>query len=517
MSARRFAGHELGGRMLKIFGLGKVDHPLADPKEARRIFEAAAADDSFKALEELGHWFDSVAGTEGFRPEQRTQLCLQIDDVAQAHLRKLSREYLSSARPSKFQENRLWGANHGYWQRAAAAHAGCVDALAAAKGFDAGAAALSCARALRALAQEIKWQYMRYGPHDDTLWQIAGRLYALSEQRGMARHKVTVYTAISGESSPEQEFLRSVMLSACSPDALLPLEMELAERLIAHFSSSFSISATHQADTAYWIDLAAAQPPQRLARPPQPSPTLRFFSASGASQELQALAARIKLNNAVPGNVNLGGSYEASMTLDVLDHLALYWSPMPPERKTQRHRVKTRLAVVHGLEGVLGTLGMSDTLDFGATAAESWIVENVSAGGFGALVPHIQGEWLKIGCLLALQPEGGDNWLLGVVRRFSRDTPQQGSVGIQTLARSLLPARLVIAGTEESGIVLDAPGIESASEARVLLKPGVYVPGQNMEFEHGGQQVLLLPLGISDSGDDYDVVRCRPMLRDTGE
>jgi len=506
--------------MLKIFGVGKVDHPLADPKEARKILEAAAAEDSFKALEELGHWFESLAGTEGFKPEQRAQLCLQIDDTAQAHLRKLSREYLSAARPSKFQENRLWGANHGYWQRAAVAHAGCVEALAAtAKGFDAlkATAALSCARALRALAQQIKWQYMRYGPLDDTLWQLAGRLYAISEQHGFAQHRVTVYAATPGESSTEQEFLRSVMLSASSPDALLPLETELAERLIAHFSPCFSISPIHQADTTYWIDLAAAQPPQRLARPPQPAPTLRFFSASGASQELQALVGRIKLNNAVPANVNLGGSYEASMVLDVLDHLALYWAPTPPERKTQRHRVKTRLAVVHGLEAVLGTLGMSDSLDFGATAAESWIVDNVSAGGFGALVPHIQGEWLKIGCLLGLQPEGGDNWLLGIVRRFSREAPQQGSVGIQTLARSMVAARLVIAGTEESGIVLDAQGIETATEAHVLLKPGIYVPGQNMEFEQGGKQLLLLPLGLSDSGDDYDVVRCRPMVRDTGE
>ena len=504
--------------MLKIFGVGKVDHPLADPKEARKILEAAAAEEPFKALEELGHWFESVAATEGFKPGERAQLCLQIDDAAQSNLRKLSREYLSSARLSKFQENRLWGANHGYWQRAATAHAACMDALGSmAKGFDADAAALSCARALRALAQQIKWQYMRYGPLDDRLWQLAGRLYAFAEQRGIAQHKVTVYAAIPGESSPEQEFLLSVMLSASSPDALLPVESELAERLIAHFSGSFSISGTHQPDTAYWIDLAAAQPPQRLARPPQPSATLRFFSASGASQELQALAARIKLNNAVPANVNLGGSYEASMVLDVLDHLGLYWAPTPPERKSQRHRVKTRLAVVHGLDGVLGTLGMSDSLDFGATTAESWIVENVSAGGFGALVPHIQGEWLKIGCLLALQPEGGDNWLLGIVRRFSRDTPQQGSVGIQTLARTLLPVRLMIAGTEESGIVLDAQGIESASEARVLLKPGVYVPGQNMEFEYGGKQVLLLPLGLADSADDFDVVRCRPMLRDTGE
>ncbi len=107
-------------RMIKLFG-GKPDHPLAEPREARAILDAAAAEEPLKGLEELAHWFDSVYETEAIKPDYRAQLLLQIDETAQAHLRKLSREYLSSARLSKFQEGRLWAANHGYWQHCAAA------------------------------------------------------------------------------------------------------------------------------------------------------------------------------------------------------------------------------------------------------------------------------------------------------------------------------------------------------------------------------------------------------------
>jgi len=46
--------------ILKLFG-GKPDHPMSDPKEARRILDQLPAQDSFKSLEELTHRLESVA------------------------------------------------------------------------------------------------------------------------------------------------------------------------------------------------------------------------------------------------------------------------------------------------------------------------------------------------------------------------------------------------------------------------------------------------------------------------
>src|SRR3954467_7463731 len=207
--------------MLKLFGGAKPDHPLADAREARKILDEIPANEPLKALDELGHWLDSVSTAEGFKPEQRAQLLLQVDDAAQPHLRKLARDYLSSSRLSKFQEGRLWGAIHAYCQHCASAFAGSVDFYGTgAKGTEAlkGSVALLAARALRALAQQMKWQYLRYGPFDDGLWGTVARIYALAEERKFAQQKVTVYSAVPGESSPEQEFLRAVMLSASSPD-----------------------------------------------------------------------------------------------------------------------------------------------------------------------------------------------------------------------------------------------------------------------------------------------------------
>ncbi len=512
--------------MLKFFGAGKADHPMADLKEARKLLDELAPNDAFKALDELSDWHDSVRSAEGFKPEYRAQLTQLIDEAAQLHVRKLSRDYLASPSLSKFQESRLWSAIHAYYKQAALSYAACIDLYATgAKGADSlkNALPLLTVRALRALAAQMKWQTLRYGPFEDSLWGVVAKIYALAETKKYARTKVSVYPAIPGESSAEQEFLRAVMLAASSPDGLLPLEIEIAERLIAHFSASFTLVLAQQPDIAYWIDLATSMPPLRLARPPQHAPTLRFFAAGKASEELEQLIKTVKATGAVPSSVGLGGTYEPKVILDVLDHLYLYWSTKPPERKHPRHNVKTRLAVTHGFEGVMGVLDPSSTLNFD-DAAESWIVDNVSAGGFGVTIPQVKGDWLKIGTLLGLQPEGGQNWVIGIVRRLNRDSAQKASIGVQTIARAAAPVKLRLQSGSmglstdaETGILLDPAAAVGAPEARLVLKAGAMVEGQNLQYEDKGATFLLLPAGTQDKGVDYELVRFRQMKRDTGE
>jgi hypothetical protein len=510
---------------MKLFGGGKSDHPMADAGEARKILDAIPVADPFKALEDLSHWLESVRTWEGFRPEHRAQLAQWVDDAAQLHLRKLERDYLSSPRLSKFQEHRLWAAIREWYRQSAIAFATCIDAYATRqKGWEdlKHGMPLLTVRALRAFAAQMKWQYVRYSPPDNSLWGLIARIYALAENREYAQTKVAAYPGVLGETSSEQEFLKTAMMAASSPASLLPVEIELAERLIAHFAGSFKLALEYHPDIAYWIDLATSQPPLRLARPPLPAPTLRFLAAGGALKELGQLIRTVKSTRAVPSELGLGGNFEPEVVLDVFDHLALCWSPKPPERKTPRHRVKSRLAATHGFDGVLAALATSGEVQFEQNKVESWIVENVSAGGFGASVPQIQGEWLKIGCLVGLRPEGGTNWVIGVVRRFHRESPQQGTVGIQTLARAALPVKVGLqsgqpgtSGNAETAILLNPA--DSAPEAQLLLRAGVLVAGRNLELERNGKLHLLMPTGARERGEDYELVRFRQMIRDTGE
>jgi hypothetical protein len=257
--------------------------------------------------------------------------------------------------------------------------------------------------------------------------------------------------------------------------------------------------------------------PLRALRPPAPAAGLRCFGAGAALGEVKALADRIRATAAVPSTLDLGTPRDADEVLEVLEHLAMYWSPQAPERKHQRHNVKSRLNVTNGLQGVIETLGDSSSLSFDGSAAESWIVENVSAGGFGVIVSQVKGDWLRVGALVAMQPEGGSNWVVGLVRRINKTAGQQARVGIQTLSRSPVVSQFLISGsrggTGEQGVLLKGNDPASA-EVQIALRPGVFAPGQNLEASRGGRQHVYMPTGFGERGEDYEIGRFREMVRE---
>ncbi len=500
--------------MIKLFGSGAPDHPMADAQEAKRLLDELPAQDPIKALEELAEWHESVSLAEGFRPEQRIQLLMKLDDAAQGRVKKLTRDYLAPGRLSRFQENRLWSVVHGYWRRAGLAFARCVDLFVqGARGADGAKSLLPqlLVRCLRALAQQVKWMHLRYGPCDTAVWGVFNKVYGYAEARGLAQ------ATAEGENSPQLEFLRGLMFSASSPEGLVPAEIELAEKVIAQFAPRFALAPAAGTELPFWTDLQQPMAPLRAVRPPQAAAGLRYFGAGAALGEVQALAERIRVTAAVPAGLSLGAPGDADEVLEVLEHLALYWSPQPPERKHQRHNVKSRLNVTNGLKGVIETLGVSSSLTFDGSGTESWIVENVSAGGFGAVVSQVKGDWLRVGALVAMQPEGGSNWVVGLVRRVSKIAGQQARVGIQTLSRSPAVSQFAIGGARgragETGVLLKG-GDPASAEVRIALRPGVFAPGQNLEASRDGRQFVYQPTGFGERGEDYEIGRFRELVRE---
>jgi hypothetical protein len=513
--------------MKKLFGGARPDHAMADPEEARRLLQELTSQEPLKALEDLAHWHESVGVAEGFRPEARIQLLFAIDEAAQDSVRRASRDYLAAARPSRFQENRIWTRIHEYCRQCGHAYALSVDTvLQGARGADAAKPLLPLlvVRTLRALAQQIKWLHLRYGPMDPAIWRVLNGVYAFAEAQGLADIRVpAVYPGVTAETTPRQEFVRALMLNVSSPDSLLPSEIELAERVIGDFAASLLLVGEGGPDLTHWTDLGEAMAPLRLAKTPQRTPGLRFLGAGSALGALEALIRRIEATGQLPASVTATGSFESEAAIEVMRHLLLYWSPAPPARQHPRHAVKSRLSIVHGFDAVVGALNGagagpdSDKQGADKQGAENWIVENVSAGGFGAVVPQAKSDWLKIGALLAMQPDGGNNWVVGMVRRVTKVSSQEARVGIQTLSRSPQLAQFALRGAArrepEPGVLLPASGLGSG-EASIALRTGVFVPGQTLENQRGGHSYVYMPQDLAERGDDYDIVRFREMIRD---
>jgi len=241
---------------------------------------------------------------------------------------------------------------------------------------------------------------------------------------------------------------------------------------------------------------------------------VRWLGAGAAFAKVAAFVSTIQAKSLIPSELKLGADYDAETVLEVMQHLALHWAPRPPERKHARRNLKTRLNIRHGFDGVLAALGgTAESLDFGGRATESWAVENISVGGFGAVVPQAKNEWLKVGALVAVQPDGAANWMVGAVRRVSRVSTQEIRVGVQTLSRAPAVSQFGLRTGQAQGVLLPAT-TPADGEAAIALRAGVYAPGQSLEASIGGRQHVYMPQGVAERGDDYEIVKFKEMVRE---
>ena len=174
--------------MLNWIKGAQSDHPLADDKAARELIAELPANDSFKALEELSYWLDTLKGAEDLKLGRQFEIIDLIDQTAKNHHRKLSQDYLSgSARLQKVQEIRIWNTSFGFWKQLADAYQLWLtryQAGAAGWGALKGLLTIVVARAMRAISLQLKWQLLRYGPVAPRVWEEYGKLFAYAEEKG---------------------------------------------------------------------------------------------------------------------------------------------------------------------------------------------------------------------------------------------------------------------------------------------------------------------------------------------
>lgn len=486
--------------MLGLFS-AKPDHPLADAKEAKRVLAELPAGDPATSIDSASAWVESLLATTEFKAERRLDLILQIDEAVLPQIRRLAREYLTAPRLTRSQEFKLWQLNRGYWAEMVKAYADCLARFQAGeKGADGikGTLGLLLARLLHAYGAQLKWDQFRYGPVDGNFWLAAGTAYLAAAQARIGQREVMLYA--NTPSSPDAEYMKMLVFQASSMDKLLPVEIELAERLIAYFLPGFLLTDEVRPDNVYWVDAAKALPPTRLARLPEVTPTLRFFNTVGALDAVAKLRGRIEQSGALPADINFGGQYSVRVVLPVLDHLALCWAPKPPLRSHARHQVKSRLAVVGGLAPLHRRLaGLNEG------NSEAWVVEDVSLGGMGAQVPLRSNDWLRIGAVMAMQPDGGSNWLVGIIRRFTRETDSLGSVGIETLSKVPRAVTADFGGLRTDMVLLDP--VLAGEPVRALLAVSAWEDKIPATFSLDGADVRLLPQQLIESGSEMAVGR----------
>jgi hypothetical protein len=500
--------------MIFNFFAKRSDHPLADSKELKRILAELQVDKPAKAVDEVSSWFDSLQHAEGFRVDQYFEVLSQLDEAAQRHLLLVARDYLLSARLTKLEEERLWTRSYRYWGHVATLYTDCVERAQLdpkGKGCDAFKTSLPLAlvRSQAARCNQLKWLAFRYGSAAEDIWQSLSATYLAAETAAIAQKPLQLYPGRQGLCTVAQQYLHAIVFFASSMDSLTPAQIELADRLIGHFLPHFALLPDCRPDSVYWVDALAGAAPMRLVRHPgMGRPGLRFFSAGTALAALEGLLHRVE-HGEIPADVNLGGEYAQRALLPVLRHLRLYWAKRPPQRRHPRHRVKTRMLVLYGFDDSYSLFSGAVPRHENEAAMDSWVVENVSLGGFRAQTGDGGGARINIGTLLCVQPEGGENWMLGVARRFTRQGADGGSLGVQVLSRQ---ARSIELRPRRSGFsaAVAIPGIwlqdgGAAGMLRIVLPLAGFNVRETLEFSDQGQRRMLVPMELEESGLEYEI------------
>jgi hypothetical protein len=499
--------------VLKWITGSKVDHPLADPKQARTLIAELPPYDPVKALEEIARWLESLPDAEGFKLDRLYEVIDLLDTAGRNHHRKIVGDYLATSRQQKFNENKLWTCGYQFSKALGGAYLAC------ARQYEAGASGAAAikkqlpvivARALRALGMQAKWTMLRYGPSAPGLWTSIGALYGYALKGGYARTPLAVYSGPHGSSSVEHDYLKIMMLWASSADALPPLSQEIAERAAILFVDAFRIETVPFAGAIYRFDPSQNRPPSRLFQAAPAGVQLHYFGPGAAPARLAEVIGAIEKNGKLPPEFNLGASYAEETVLAVLRHLAAYWSDKPPARLSERRAASARITVVPGYGQLVDELEreQSDALNFSVSGAESWIVENISDGGYGALVPAAMTEWIRVGEIIGLQLEGTERWGIGAIRRVVRDEQRQYHVGIEMISRTVSLVRIgQSAGREPQTAILLSNTPDDNGEVGIIMRAGRFDPGAHIDVTLDDQHQVLAPAQMVDAGDDFDWAR----------
>ncbi len=484
-----------------LFTSDKTVNPMADEAGRVQLLAALMSADSGRALREITSLLKSVSAATELSLGERETIVRQLDDVAQQHARVLGREYLTMAHLSDEEEMGLWRANRDFWAQLGAAYYGLIGETTVAGDEDAFRRvelARSTVRLLRAYATRLKWDQFRYWPASEAVWQIMGRAYLYAYDGGFARREVSAYHGERHPSSVEQEYLKALVFQISSMDSLLPFESEIAERIIAFFLPRFSLADEPLPGYLFAVDPAGRRAPARLTEGGEQTDTTRYFSTTDAMAPLDALRTVLE-GGSVPAHFDLARYRSPRIILPVVRHLSGYWSADSPKREHDRHRVRSEAAGMVGLSAILQRLRQPED----GPPPALWSVEDVSRGGVRARLPMSDRDSLHVGTLVAVRPAGGDNWLVGVVRRFARESGDHASAGVQTLSRSALPAELQSDNGVVQALILDTPDVGEL--VQVVLPGASFVADHDIEGSCRACSLRLEPVELVERGGEFDL------------
>ena len=293
-------------------------------------------------LQELAALMDLLFSGSRIAAGQAYPIADLLDRTGRPHLRKIAQEYvLGHKQLTRFQNDRIWNAVTIYLTQLAKVYRYCLAQYeVGARGARSFGRMLPtiAARTMRACAARMKWYDLRYIPVELEQWQELAAVYRLAESGGFARENLSLYRKAAQDSSVEQEFLRTIMLAIASPGSMLPEQIEVAERLVAHCAPHFLIGTgpRSRCATSSTCTRMLARTGCRLSgRIPV---TARAFGAGNAIGEMHRILERLDAGRLTRAELGLSQEFDFELIRAAGRHLLRYWDPPLPDRRSPRQQ-----------------------------------------------------------------------------------------------------------------------------------------------------------------------------------
>lgn len=537
------------------------DHPLYNVAEAKKVLADLPQSNDVFALNELTTWLESILESDTFRPADRIGVIKLLDETAQPFLARMFQQYLTALTDRRGDPNANSLVMFGFARKVTEAYERCIADLTHGRRNQELIQAelpLLTTRALNALVFQKKWLQLRYRPIEKRIWADLFKFHAMAESAGFSQNPLRLYGG-TAHSSPTRALLRALMSEISSLQSLTPLEMELADRLIEHYSGAFVFSRELSKTTPFYIDYGFAGPPRRVDNGDTPM-LVRYFGPGTALLRLQEEIEAVGRAEIAP-MLRTGNRHDTEI-LNVLNHLAGCWAPIQARRQHDREKVVESLQVVHGFEDIRrkiiksaemlsvlegdGDISYHERLDLkiygfittktlrkGHEPAgksedpddenlEKWLLDDVSSNGIGAVVLDQTTGWAEVGAMVAFRRDKSFEWSIGQIRRLSRDAELKVHIGVLLLSDKPLAIRLkpmteakFRAWDEQAGtssetitaIMLPMTG-ETMS---IVAERNAFSPGLMFEFNCTGGPRRIKMRSLLKRGADFDWIAFEPV------
>ncbi len=462
----------LSERFARMMRLRNPDDPLSSVQATTRWAQNLPIGDALKAQGEILAEVKRFNDENAPHSKERLLILMLLDEKGQHTQAVLSRQYLRNPRMSRTVESQLWHAiYHLNWEVLRAYHNYIIEySRSPAKSHLKAMMPVVTLRALRGFRRAIKWRTIRYLHPGAKTWARLHQLYQLAETQGFQKTRLLAYPDDAHESTCEGEYLHTLMLDQANSGSLYPRQIDLIDTWITGWRDMLQLERNLDPKRhVLTVDMTWDHGARRI-RNNNPELSTRYWSTRELLERIRRIQAELHTGTA-PARLGLTEFARVSESLELLDHLSRQWAPLTgrEQRRSPRMAVKKIVEVVHGLPSAIGhiqedrgtgaplkgRLGFDEHADmafFGfvtnrtlnrthpedaprreTSDIERWVMEDESEYGFGATIETSDKDWLRIGTLVGLRADKSAGWMLGVIRRLSRLSDAESSVGIEIL------------------------------------------------------------------------------------